>query len=65
MPADVVPVMLFGLSILTGGGVSTDIIAITAGHVYYFLEDVFPRQPRGFRILRTPQFLYVRKLKLF
>jgi Derlin-2/3 len=23
------------------------------GHVYYFLEDVFPNQPCGFKILRT------------
>ena len=32
---------------------------IAAGHVYYFLEDVFPQQPGGFRILKTPRFLYV------
>ena len=23
------------------------------GHVYYFLEDVFPNQPCGFKILKT------------
>ena len=27
------------------------------GHVYYFLEDIFPNQPGGRRILATPQFL--------
>jgi len=27
---------------------------IAVGHVYYFLEDVFPEQPGGFRILKTP-----------
>ena len=26
--------------------------------MYYFLEDVFPEQPGGFRILRTPGILY-------
>ena len=31
---------------------------IAVGHVYYFLEDVFPEQPGGFRILRTPGILY-------
>lgn len=28
------------------------------GHIYYFLEDVFPNQPHGFRILKTPKFLH-------
>lgn len=32
---------------------------IAVGHVYYFLEDVFPQQRGGFRILKTPRFLYV------
>lgn len=27
------------------------------GHVYWFLEDVFPNQPNGKKLLKTPQFL--------
>lgn len=27
------------------------------GHVYWFLEDVFPNQPNGRKLLKTPQFL--------
>lgn len=27
------------------------------GHIYYFLEDVFPNQPGGKRLLLTPGFL--------
>ncbi|CAF3369785.1 unnamed protein product [Rotaria socialis] len=27
-------------------------------HVYYFLEDIFPREQGGFKILRTPRFLH-------
>ena len=34
-----------------------DISGIAVGHVYYFLEDVFPQQQGGFRILKTPGFL--------
>lgn len=34
---------------------------IAVGHVYFFLEDVFPNQPGGSRWLRTPSFLCVRK----
>ncbi len=33
------------------------VAGIAIGHVYYFLEDVFPEQPGGFRILRTPKFM--------
>ena len=31
---------------------------IAVGHVYYFLEDVFPSKPGGFKILKTPHFMY-------
>jgi Derlin-2/3 len=30
---------------------------IAVGHIYFFLEDIFPQQPGGFKILRTPGFL--------
>ena len=30
---------------------------IAVGHVYYFLEDVFPKKPGGFQILKTPRIL--------
>ena len=32
-------------------------VGIAVGHVYYFLEDVFPDQPGGFKMLRTPSIL--------
>lgn len=32
-------------------------VGIGAGHVYWFLEDVFPNQPNGRKLLKTPQFL--------
>ena len=30
---------------------------MAVGHIYYFLEDIFPHQPGGRKILVTPQFL--------
>ena len=30
---------------------------MAVGHCYYFLEDIFPNQPGGWKILQTPQFL--------
>lgn len=38
---------------------------IAVGHVYFFLEDVFPNQPGGGRWLRTPSFLCVHKHGFF
>ena len=32
-------------------------IGIAIGHIYYFLEDVFPNQQNGFRLLKTPYLL--------
>ncbi len=34
---------------------------IAVGHIYFFLEDVFPQQHGGFKILRTPGILWVYK----
>lgn len=34
-----------------------DLMGMAVGHIYYFLEDVFPKQRGGFRILKTPLFL--------
>jgi Derlin-2/3 len=30
---------------------------MAVGHIYYFLEDIFPNQRGGRKILVTPQFL--------
>ena len=35
----------------------SDLVGIGIGHIYYFLEDVFPNKPGGFKILRTPQLM--------
>ena len=32
-------------------------LGIAVGHFYYFLEDVFPEQPGGFKMLKTPSIL--------
>ena len=32
-------------------------LGIAIGHIYYFLEDVFPEQPGGFKLLKTPAIL--------
>jgi hypothetical protein len=57
--APYLPWVLFAFSLLLGNSVIVDLMGIIVGHVYYFLEDIFPREHGGFRILKTPRFLYV------
>ena len=47
-----------GFRAVEGGlGIGASPTGIAVGHVYYFLEDVFPNQPGGKRLLLTPGFL--------
>ena len=55
--APYLPWVLFAFSLLLGNSVIVDLMGIVVGHVYYFLEDVFPREHGGFRLLKTPRFL--------
>jgi Derlin-2/3 len=56
--APYLPWVLFTFSLLLGNSIIVDLMGIIVGHIYYFLEDIFPRQNGGFRILKTPRFLY-------
>jgi hypothetical protein len=62
--APYLPWVLFAFSLLLGNSVIVDLMGIIVGHIYYFLEDVFPRQQGGFRLLKTPRFLYVKSMML-
>ncbi|KAK3856693.1 hypothetical protein Pcinc_019312 [Petrolisthes cinctipes] len=55
--APYLPWVLLGFSVLLGNSILVDLVGIAVGHVYYFLEDVFPARSGGIRILKTPQFL--------
>ncbi|XP_053062548.1 derlin-3 isoform X4 [Acinonyx jubatus] len=55
--APFLPWALMGFSLLLGNSILVDLLGIAVGHVYYFLEDVFPNQPGGKRLLLTPSFL--------
>lgn len=50
------PWVLLGFSILVGSSTWVDLLGMIAGHVYYFLEDVYPRMT-GRRPLKTPSFI--------
>ncbi|KAI9307080.1 derlin-3-like protein [Cunninghamella echinulata] len=52
------PWVLLCFSLVLGGHIPTgDILGIIVGHIYYFLEDVWPRDPAsgGKRYLSTPR----------
>eukprot|EP00112_Aurelia_sp_Birch-Aquarium-sp1_P002151 Seg1232.21 transcript_id=Seg1232.21/GoldUCD/mRNA.D3Y31 product=Derlin-2 protein_id=Seg1232.21/GoldUCD/D3Y31 len=55
--APYLPWVLLGFSLMLGNSIIVDIMGIGVGHIYYFLEDVFPNQPQGSRLLRTPGIL--------
>ncbi|KAK2838103.1 hypothetical protein Q5P01_015315 [Channa striata] len=55
--ASFLPWVLVGFSLLLGNSVVVDLLGISVGHMYYFLEDVFPNQPGGRKLLRTPELL--------
>ncbi|KAJ8986181.1 hypothetical protein NQ317_005655 [Molorchus minor] len=55
--APYLPWILLAFSLLLGNAVYVDLMGIAVGHIYYFLEDVFPNQRGGFKILKTPSIL--------
>ncbi|XP_075220931.1 derlin 2 isoform X1 [Lycorma delicatula] len=55
--APYLPWVLLGFSVLLGNTVWVDLMGMAVGHLYYFVEDVFPNQRGGFRLLGTPQFM--------
>lgn len=54
--APYLPWVLLGVSVLLGTDLMTDLMGISVGHVYYFLEDVAPNLS-GYRVLKTPKFM--------
>ncbi len=58
-PAPYLPWVLLAFSLLLGNSVAVDLLGIAVGHFYFFLEDVFPNQPGGFKLLKTPALLKV------
>ncbi|KAM5193912.1 derlin-2-like [Mantella aurantiaca] len=57
LQAPFLPWVLLFFSLLTGDSIHVDLLGIAAGHIYYFLEDVFPNQPGGKKLLVTPAIL--------
>ncbi|XP_029019632.1 derlin-3 isoform X4 [Betta splendens] len=57
--APFLPWLLMGFSLLLGNSIVVDLLGISVGHMYYFLEDVFPNRAGGRKLLRTPDLLHV------
>eukprot|EP01113_Clastostelium_recurvatum_P031581 TRINITY_DN3954_c0_g1_i3.p1 TRINITY_DN3954_c0_g1~~TRINITY_DN3954_c0_g1_i3.p1 ORF type:complete len:239 (-),score=27.21 TRINITY_DN3954_c0_g1_i3:77-793(-) len=55
--APYLPWVILGFGMLLGQSPLLDGLGIVVGHVYYYLEDIYPTISNGRRILRTPQFL--------
>ncbi|KAG9354642.1 hypothetical protein JZ751_001355 [Albula glossodonta] len=55
--APFLPWVLMGFSLLLGNSIVVDLLGIGVGHIYFFLEDIFPNQPGGRKLLMTPGLL--------
>lgn len=56
--APYLPWMLLTFSVLLEGHVAVDLLGIAVGHIYYFLEDVYPLMTNPpIRLLKTPLFI--------
>nr|CAG4645778.1 EOG090X0CFQ [Lynceus sp. MCZ IZ 141354] len=55
--APYLPWVLLCFSLVLGNNVSVDLLGIAIGHLYFYLEDVFPNQRNGRRLLKTPRIL--------
>lgn len=57
VPAPYLPFLLAFISLLVGGNLTDHLVGIAVGHLYYFLEDVYPYMPtsNGFRLFMTPR----------
>lgn len=55
--APYLPWVLLGFSVILGNTIWVDLMGMAVGHIYYFLEDVFPNQRGGCKLLKTPQIL--------
>ncbi|CAG2057622.1 unnamed protein product, partial [Timema podura] len=45
--APYLPWVLLGFSVLLGNAIWVDLMGMAVGHIYYFIEDVFPNQRGG------------------
>jgi len=54
--APYLPWVILGFGVLFGQSLISDLLGLFVGHIYYFLEDVYPNIT-GRRILKTPLFL--------
>ncbi|KAI8838379.1 Der1-like family-domain-containing protein [Chytridium lagenaria] len=50
------PIVLIGFDVLTGAPFMDKAIGLAVGHLFYFLDKMYPQQNNGERILSTPAF---------
>jgi len=51
------PWVILGFGYLLGQNPVHDLLGICVGHIYYYLNDIYPQVRPGRRIIRTPTFL--------
>lgn len=55
IPAKYLSLAMLGLDLIITGGISTsDILGLLGGHLYYFLDSVYPAMPDGKQLIFVP-----------
>ena len=63
--AKYLPWVLLALYTFFEGAVpATEVIGITVGHIYFFLEEIVPKQT-GRHVVKAPEFMYVKSFLWF
>jgi Derlin-2/3 len=60
--APYLPWVILGFGMVLGQNPVFDLLGIVVGHIYYYLEDIYPQLTGGRKILITPGILYVTML---
>eukprot|EP01113_Clastostelium_recurvatum_P013192 TRINITY_DN1694_c0_g2_i1.p1 TRINITY_DN1694_c0_g2~~TRINITY_DN1694_c0_g2_i1.p1 ORF type:complete len:242 (-),score=26.51 TRINITY_DN1694_c0_g2_i1:102-827(-) len=55
--APYLPWVLIFLDIVLGGDLVLDLVGIAIGHLYFYLDEIYPLTRGGRRLLKTPPFL--------
>jgi len=60
MPNYMFPLAYLFWQLLLRNDLASELFGIIAGHMFYFFDDVLPQLApfRGFRLFRTPKFVY-------
>ena len=59
------PFVLLAFGFILNVPIAQDVFGIVTGHLYYFLVDVFPKHPNGFKVALLANFRVLFMFRIF